>query len=149
MVLRPYYANVGKRLVKTPKIYFTDTGMLCYLAGLKDPEHAAAGPLGGAIFETAVLLEVVKAFVNRGEEPQVHFWRTAAGVEVDLVVEAGGKLIPIEVKLSSSPRPAMANAIRAFREDLGETSGPGYVVHPGNVRLPLAPNVVALPFNDL
>jgi predicted AAA+ superfamily ATPase len=149
MVLRPYYANVGKRLVKTPKIYFTDTGVLCYLAGLKDPEHAAAGPLGGAIFETAVLLEVVKAFVNRGEEPQVHFWRTAAGVEVDLVVEAGGKLIPIEVKLSSSPRPAMANAIRAFREDLGETSGPGYVVHPGNVRLPLAPNVVALPFNDL
>ena len=149
IVLRPYHANVGKRLVKTPKIYFTDTGTLCYLAGLKDPQHAAAGPLGGPIFETAVLLQIVKAFVNRGEEPQVHFWRTSAGVEVDLVVEAGGKLIPIEVKLSSTPRPAMASGIRAFQEDLGERAGPGFVIHPGEVRLPLAPKVLALPFAEL
>jgi uncharacterized protein len=136
IVLRPYHANVGKRLVKTPKVYFTDTGMLCYLAGLKDPDHAAAGPLGGAIFESAVLLEIAKAFVNRGEEPQIHFWHTSAGVEVDLIVEAGGKLIPIEVKLSATPRTAMASGIRAFQEDLGERPGPGFVIHPGGVRLP-------------
>src|SRR6266700_760452 len=102
IVVRPYHVNVGKRLVKTPKVYFTDTGALCHLAGLKDPEHALAGPLGGAIFETAVLLETVKALINRGEEPQVYFWRTSAGLEVDMVVEAGGKLIPIEVKLSAT-----------------------------------------------
>lgn len=149
MVLRPYHANIGKRLVKTPKVYFTDTGMLCHLAGLQDPDHAAAGPLGGAILETAVLMEVVKAFVNRGEEPRVYFWRTSAGVEVDLLVETGGKLIPIEVKLSATPRPAMASGIRAFQEDLGEAAGPGFVVHPGGVRLPLAPRVVALPFSEL
>jgi predicted AAA+ superfamily ATPase len=149
IVLRPYHANVGKRLVKTPKVYFTDTGMLSYLAGLKDPDHAAAGPLGGAIFETAVLLEIAKAFVNRGEEPQIHFWRTSAGVEVDLVVEAGGKLIPIEVKLSATPRPAMASGIRAFQEDLGEKAEQGFVIHPGDVTLPLAPKVVALPFAEL
>ena len=149
IVLRPYHANVGKRLVKTPKVYFTDTGMLCYLAGLKDPDHAAAGPLGGPIFETAVLLQIVKAFVNRGEEPQVYFWRTSVGVEVDLVVEAGGKLIPIEVKLSATPRPAMASGIRAFQEDLGDKAGQGFVIHPGEVRLPLAPKVVALPFAEL
>jgi hypothetical protein len=106
-------------------------------------------PLGGPIFETVVLLEIVKAFVNRGEEPQIHFWRTSAGVEVDLIVEAGGKLIPIEVKLSATPRPAMASGIRAFQEDLGEKAGPGFVVHPGDVRLPLAPKVVALPFSEL
>lgn len=146
IVLRPYFANVGKRLVKTPKVYFTDTGILCHLAGLKDPEHAAAGPLGGVIFETAVVMEVVKAFVNRGEAPQVHFWRTSAGVEVDLVVETGGKLIPIEVKLSATPRPAMANGIRAFREDLGGMAGPGFVIHPGDIRLPLGPELTALPF---
>ena len=149
IVLRPYYANVGKRLVKTPKVYLTDTGILCYLAGLKDPEHAAAGPLGGAIFETAVLLEIVKAYGNRGEEAQVHFWRTSAGVEVDLVVEAAGKLIPIEVKLSATPRPAMASGIRTFQEDLKGKAGSGYVVHPGDVSLPLAPHVVALPFAEL
>jgi len=146
IVLRPYHANIGKRLVKTPKVYFTDTGTLCYLAGLKDPEHAAAGPLGGAIFETAVLLEIVKAFVNRGEEPQIYFWRTSTGVEVDLVVETGGRLIPIEVKLSSTPRPVMANGIRAFQNDLGEKAAAGFVVHPGDIRLPLTPKVVALPF---
>lgn len=149
IVLRPYFANAGKRLVKTPKVYLTDTGLLCYLAGLKDPAHAAAGPLGGPIFETAVLLQIVKAFVNCGEEPQVYFWRTSTGAEVDLVIETGGKLTPIEVKLSGTPRPAMANAIRTFQQDLGEKAGHGFVVHPGNVRLPLAPGVLALPFSEL
>lgn len=149
IVLRPYFVNAGKRLVKTPKIYFTDTGLLCSLAGLRDPEHAAAGPLGGAIFENVVLLQVVKAFVNRGEEPRIHFWRTSAGVEVDLIVESRAKLIPIEVKLSATPRPAMANGIRAFQEDLAEKAGPGFVVHPGDITLPLAPKIVALPFAEL
>jgi predicted AAA+ superfamily ATPase len=149
IVLRPYHANVGKRLVKTPKVYFTDTGTLCYLAGLKDSEHAAAGPLGGAIFETAVLVEIVKSFINRGEEPRIHFWRTSAGVEVDLIVEDNGQLIPIEVKLSSTPRPAMASGIRTFQQDLAGKAGPGFLIHPGDSRLPLTPHIAALPFAEL
>jgi uncharacterized protein len=149
IVLRPYHANIGKRLVKTPKVYFTDTGLLCYLAGLKDPDHAAAGPLGGPIFETAVLLEIVKTFASRGEEPLVYFWRTSTGVEVDFIVETGGRLIPIEVKLSATPRPAMANGIRAFQADLGEKAAGGFVVHPGDVKLPMAPRVTALPYGAL
>ncbi len=123
--------------------------MLCYLAGLKDPDHAAAGPLGGPVFETAVLLEIVKTFVNRGEQAPVHFWRTSAGVEVDLIIEVDNKLVPIEVKLSATPRPAMASGIRAFQEDLGEKAQQGFVIHPGEVHLPLAPKVVALPFARL
>ena len=67
--------------------------------------------MGGAILETAVVSEVVKAFLHRGLEPKVHFWRTATGSEVDLLVEAGGKLVPIEVKLSATPKPAMASGI--------------------------------------
>lgn len=149
IVLRPYFANVGKRLVKTPKVYFMDTGTLCYVAGLRDPEHAAAGPMGGAIFETAVVTEVVKTFLHRGEEPMVYFWRTASGTEVDLVVETGGKLIPIEAKLSATPRPATAHGIKAFRRDFGDKAGAGYVVHPGDVSLPLAPDVLAMPFAGL
>jgi len=148
MVLRPYHANAGKRLVKTPKVYFTDTGTLCYLAGLKEADHAAAGPMGGANFETHVLLQIVKALVNRGEEPRVYFWRTSAGVEVELVVEADGRLIPVEVKVSATPRPAMARGIRTFQEDFGNMAGPGFVVHPGTVRLPLAPGVTALPAGE-
>ncbi|MDG4553457.1 MAG: ATP-binding protein [Candidatus Competibacter sp.] len=149
IVLRPYFANIGRRLVKTPKVYFTDTGTLCYLAGLRDPEHAAAGPLGGAIFETAVLAEIVKTFWHRGEEPQVYFWRTATGVEVDIVVEVGGRIVPVEVKLSATPRPAMASGILALRQDLGDKVEAGYVIHPGEIELPLAPGVRALPFAEL
>lgn len=148
-VLRPYFANVGKRLVKTPKIYLSDVGTLCYLSGLREAEHAAAGPLGGAILETAVLSQIVRTMAHRGEEPRVYFWRTAAGLEVDFVVETGGRLVPIEVKLSGTPRPPMAAAIRTFQEDVGAQAGAGYVVHPGDVRLPLDPRVMALPFSDL
>jgi hypothetical protein len=141
--------NPGKRLVKTPKVYFTDTGTLCHLAGLKDPEHARSGPMGGAIFETAVLMEAVKGFVNRGEEPQVYFWRTSTGVEVDFLIETGKVLIPIEVKLSATPLPGMAAGIRRLREDLGARVGPGYLVHGGKIRLPLGGSVTAIPFADL
>jgi predicted AAA+ superfamily ATPase len=149
LVLRPYHANVGKRLVKTPKVYFTDTGTVCHLAGLRDPLHAASGPMGGSLMETVVLMEVVKTLVNRGEEAAVYFWRTSAGSEVDIVVEHGGQLVPIEVKLSSTARPAMANEIRAFQSEFGKKAAAGYVVHPGDTRLPLAARVTALPFGEL
>lgn len=145
-IIRPYFAYIGKRLVKTPKVYFTDTGTLCFLAGLRDPAHAAAGPMAGAIFETAVLSEIVKTFGCRGLEPQVYFWRTSNGTEVDFIVDAGAKLVPIEVKLSATPRPLMAAGITAFRAALDKRAAPGYVVHPGDIHLPLGPGVTALPF---
>ena len=148
-VLRPYFANVGKRLVKTPKVYFTDVGTLCYLAGLKDPEHAASGPMGGAILETAVLSEIIKTLTHRGIDPQVYFWRTVAGTEVDIVVEAEARLVPIEVKLSATPRPAMASAVKMFQKDFGDKASAGYVVHPGDTTLALGPDVTALPFSNL
>jgi uncharacterized protein len=149
IVLRPYFVNVGKRLVKTPKVYFTDTGTLCYLAGLKDPEHAASGPLGGAIMETAVLMEIVKTLTHQGTEPRVYFWRTSTGAEVDIVVETADGLVPVEVKLSATPHPSMASSIRTFQEDFAEKALPGYVVHTGDIRLPLGPKVTALPLIDL
>jgi predicted AAA+ superfamily ATPase len=149
IVLRPYFANVGKRLVKTPKIYFSDVGTLCYLAGLKDPEHAASGPMGGAIMETAVLSEIVKTLTHRGIDPQVYFWRTMAGTEVDIVVESGGYLVPIEVKSAATPRPAMASTLKIFQDDFADKGLSGYVVHSGDVTLPLGRGIVALPFGLL
>ena len=146
IVVRPYFANIGKRLVKTPKVYFTDVGTLCYLSGLKDPEHAASGPMGGAIMETAVVSEIFKSLSHHGIEPRIYFWRTMAGTEVDILVETEKKLVPIEVKLSATPRPAMAKAIKTFQNDLKEMAMPGYVIHPGDIRLPLGAGVTALPF---
>jgi len=149
IVLRPYFANAVKRLVRTPKVYFTDTGTLCYLVGLRDASHAAAGPMGGPLFETAVLMEIVKAFVHRGQEPPVYFWRTSTGSEVDIVVDAGGRLVPLEVKLSATPNPSMARGILGLRAALGDLVAPEYVVHPGDSRLPLGQGVTSLPFAAL
>jgi len=149
LVLRPYFANVGKRLVKTPKVYFTDTGTLCALVGLTSPDHAAAGPLGGPIFETAVIMEVFKTFLHRGQTPQLYFWRTTTGHEVDLVVETGGKLIPIEIKLTATPRPGMVAGIAELRRLLPDKVGPGWLVHPGDTQMPLGADVRSIPFAEL
>ena len=145
-ILRPYHANVGKRLVKTPKIYFSDVGTLCHLTGLKDAEHALAGPMGGAILETAVLSEIVKTYTHRGDSFSVYFWRTTAGAEVDFIVDTGSRLIPIEVKLSSTPRRAMASSITKLQRDLPNVTSEGYVVHPGSVSSPISEGVRSLPY---
>ncbi len=149
VVVRPYFANIGKRLVKMPKVYFTDTGMLCHLVGLRDPVHAAAGPMGGAILETAVLSEIMKALTHKGITPLVYFWRTQAGTEVDFITETGPELIPVEVKLSATPRSSMASSLKVFLNDFKGFANRGFVVHSGDTVLPLGPGVTALPFNQL
>ncbi len=149
IVVRPYFGNVGKRLVKTPKVYFSDVGTLCHLTGLTDPVHAASGPMAGPIMETAVLSEIVRTVTHRGMNARVSFWRTMVGTEVDFVVETPRGLIPVEVKLSATPRPSMATNIKSFQRDMGDTALPGYVIHPGDVRLPLGNGVTALPFANL
>lgn len=147
-ILRPYYRNAGKRLVKSPKVYFTDPGILCYLAGIQTQEQALGSPLGGPLFEGVVLAELIKAQVSRGQEPRVYFWRTAAGTEVDFVVEDAGRCIPVEARLSSTPRPRMASGIEAFIRDFPE-SATGFVVHTGDLVLPLGERVLALPMHLL
>lgn len=149
VILKPYHVNLGKRLVKTPKVYVTDTGILCYLTRLTDPESAAAGPLAGPIFETAVLLEIIKTMTNRGDTPRVYFWRTSYGAEVDIVVEWGDRLVPIEVKTSATPRAGMTSGLRAFLELYGRKADKGYMVHTGDIRLPLGQGIQAIPFADL
>jgi predicted AAA+ superfamily ATPase len=148
-ILRPYYANIGKRLVKSPKVYFTDTGLLCYLVGLRDTEHAASGPMGGAIFDNLVIAEMFKIYTHRGEEPALYFWRTAHGSEVDLVVEIQDRLIPLEIKQSETPRPEMSTEIVNFQKDFEGKAGQGYVIHPGQMTLPLGKSVLTLPLVNL
>ena len=105
--------------------------------------------MGGAISETAAISEIFKTLMHRGTEPQIYFYRTSAGIEVDIVVEFGSRLVPLEVKLSSTPRPAMASSIKTFREDFKEKAALGYILHTGAVQLPLGPGVTALPFMEL
>ena len=149
VVLRPYHANIGKRLVKSPKVYFTDPGTLCHLVGLNDPVLAARGPLAGALVETLVIGELVKTAWHRGNTPRLHFWRTATGVEVDALVEHAGSLVPVEVKAGATTTPLMARSIGRLRADLGGVVAPGFVVYPGEQRLPLGDDVTALPIAEL
>ncbi|MDL1912834.1 ATP-binding protein [Chloroflexi bacterium CFX6] len=148
-ILRPYYANIGKRLIKSPKVYFTDTGLLCYLVGLRDIEHAIAGPMSGAIFENFVIAELFKIFLHRGEEPNLYYWRTSDGSEVDLIVDAQGELIPIEIKQTKTSNPEMAKEILSFQKIFKNKAGKGYVIYTGNMVLPLEKDVIAFPLNNL
>lgn len=96
--LRPHHANFNKRLVKTSKLYFYDTGLVCWLLGIQTSEQLASHPLRGSIFETFVVAEAMKCRLNAGERPGLHFWRDSNGNEVDLLVEQGLRLLPVEIK---------------------------------------------------
>ncbi|MCL4561440.1 MAG: ATP-binding protein [Chloroflexi bacterium] len=148
-ILRPYFANIGKRLIKSPKVYFVDTGLLCYLVGLRDIEHAAAGPMGGAIFENLIVSDLYKIYLHRGEVPALYFWRTASGAEVDLVIDLQHELIPLEIKLSETARPEMAKELIGFQHVFKEKARPGYVIYPGKMLLPLGQRVATLPLTNL
>ena len=130
-------------------MYFTDVGTLCYLTGLKDVDHLLSGPMAGAIVETYVVSEIYKRLSNRGTEPQIYFWRTSAGTEVDILLDDQGTLIPIEVKATATPKPQMASGVRSIQKDLKKQISNGYVIHIGDIQLPLGEKVTALPFAQL
>ncbi len=150
LLVQPYHANIGKRLAKRPKLYLTDVGLACHLTGLRDPEAAIAGPLGGALFETAVVTEVHRTLLHRGLPAEMYYWGIAGRSEVDLLVRHEGHLVAVEVKLNATPSPRFGDHIRRLFEALpGDTLAPGYVVTPGDSRLPLGASVQALPFARL
>ena len=101
--LRPHHANFNKRLVKASKLYFYDVGLVSWLLGIQTPAQIETHPLRGNIFETFVVAEWMKSFLNRGERPAFYFWRDSNGVEVDLLIEQGdiahgGRIVPVEIK---------------------------------------------------
>lgn len=102
-VVRPWHGNLGKRLVKRPKVYWTDTGVLAHLLASGNADLAAKGPLAGPLVETAVLDEITRTLAHRGERPRIYFWRTSTGDEVDFLVQCADGLIAIEVKASATP----------------------------------------------
>jgi uncharacterized protein len=143
--LPPYAASLGKRLVKRPKVYFLDTGTLAYLLGVTQREQVLHGVAAGPLFETAVLGQLHRLFLHRGERASLFFWRTAAGHEVDFVVEDGESLIPVEAKLTATPTARDAAAIEQFQRLVGPRAGRGLVVCLCRERFPLTRTVDAVP----
>lgn len=101
--LSPWHRNYGKRVVKTPKFYFFDSALVNLLTRQPDPSAALAGPMAGALLEGWVVMEAVKAFMALGRKPDLYYWRSHDGLEVDLLIVINGKLQSVEIKLTATP----------------------------------------------
>ncbi|MBU0987141.1 MAG: ATP-binding protein, partial [Proteobacteria bacterium] len=130
-VLAPHHKNIKKRMVKTPKLYFTDTGVLSFLLSIRSPDELTGHPLFGNIFETFVISELYKRVYHTGEKPSFYFYRDKTGHEVDLIVDIGPKLLPIEIKASKTYHPELKSNISAWLNFKGNTADKGYVVYRG------------------
>lgn len=119
-LLYPYYKNIGKRLVKSPKLYFTDTGLASYLLGLHEKETLLNSPSFGPLFETAVVVDILKRFLNFGVLPSLYYLRTRDGLEADLVLDLAGSLYLFEMKATMTILPRHASALQKLKTDLGD-----------------------------
>ena len=102
-LLKPYSSNVEKRVVKTPKLYFMDTGLAAYLTRWTNPEVMQSGAMAGAFFETYVVGEIIKSFSNNGEDAPIYFYRDKDKIEIDLLIEQNNTLYPVEIKKTATP----------------------------------------------
>jgi predicted AAA+ superfamily ATPase len=136
--LPPYAVNRTKRLIKAPKLYWGDTGVALYLGGIGEPE--------GAHLENLVLHDLMAWRDSRLERAEVGYWRTAVGEEVDFVIEADDRLLPIEIKAAGRPRLQDARNLRIFRGEYGSQSRAGLLLHTGTTLEWLTPDVLAAPW---
>lgn len=109
-----YYKNFGKRLLKTPKLYFTDVGLAASLLGIHTVEQVSRDPLLGGLFENLVIVEALKSQMNRGETPELYYWRDRHGLEVDLLLPQNRRIQPIEIKASYTYHQSLANNLEKF-----------------------------------
>nr|MCH9703914.1 DUF4143 domain-containing protein [Chlamydiota bacterium] len=130
--LHPYYENLGKRLVKSPKIYFCDVGLACYLLGIQDLNQVQRDPLRGQLVENLVTLELFKKRLNQGQDPDFYFFRDAHGHEVDLIWSQARNLIPIEIKSSQTFNRSFLKNLQFFQELVGERAVSPYVIYAGD-----------------
>ncbi|MBQ9282137.1 MAG: ATP-binding protein [Treponema sp.] len=100
--LEPYFENYTKRLIKSPKIYFYETGLTSYLLGIKNPDQISRDPLVGNLFENMVIVEILKSQFNKGMEKSLYYFRDSKGFEIDLIIADGRKIIPVEIKSAST-----------------------------------------------
>ncbi len=146
-LLQPFSLNINKRIIKTPKVYFTDTGLVCYLCRWLTPETLANGAMAGSLYETFIVSEILKSYYNAGREPDLYFFRNTDGQEVDLLFYRDGKLYPVEIKKTSSPNVKDAKhfgTLSTFFPSL-EVSEGGIICNADDL-LPLGQNFKIIPF---
>ena len=134
--LPPWHENRGKRLVKSPKLYFYDTGIACALLQIGTTEQLLRDPLRGGLFENLMIVEKLKAGLNRGERPELYFYRDSNGVEVDLVEHREGRLLPTEIKSSMTFHPDFCRSLQTFAERYSDICGRPTVQYAGSESFP-------------
>jgi predicted AAA+ superfamily ATPase len=133
--LPPFFENVRKRVVKAPKYFFTDTGLVCHLLSIETAQQALRDPLRGHLYENWIIMEVLKARLNRGLRPDLYFYRDSHGNEVDLIVREAGKLYPVEIKSARTFTPEFLKGIEHFAKAAGNRAGVGVVLYDGDSAL--------------
>ena len=134
--LQPWFSNIGKRLTKTPKLYFYDTGLLCYLLGIRTQEQLRTSPFTGAIFENFIVSETLKNYYNRGERPELYFYRDDSKVEVDLLdfTDPANRRL-YEIKTSQTYHSRLARAVISIGDALGIPAQGRIVLYQGDEEL--------------
>ena len=146
-LLQPYYKNLGKRIVKSPKLYFLDTGLVSYLSGNTTKEIIENGPMAGALFENFVISEIYKSFCNRGIKPPLYHFRDSQGVEVDLLLEYENKYLLLELKMTMTPKKDHASGLEKVNKLF--PTAKSIVLCNVNNKVPLSKETVAIHWLDI
>ena len=147
-LLPPHFRNFNKRLIKTPKLYFYDTGLACWLLGVQDKNQLINHAMRGALFETWVISELLKGRFNRGLPSNLYFWRDSAGNEIDILVDQGEQLAPIEVKSGKTVAADFFGALRKWCTQAGPAAGPATLIYAGD-KQQRRTDVTVLPWQDV
>lgn len=131
-LLRPYHGNFSKRLIKSPKLYFLDSGLLCYLLGIRKPGELLVHSSRGAVFESWVISELYKSYYHTGKQPAMYFFRDSNNNEIDLLVEHGSKVLPIEIKSGQTINDEFFKGLEYWRKLSGLKDSPALLIYGGD-----------------
>jgi len=132
MMLHPHHQNFNKRLIKSSKLYFVDTGLLCYLLRIRHAQDMMLHASRGAIFESFVVSELYKRALHEAHEPDLYFWRDSAGHEVDIIIDRGTELIPVEIKSGKTLTPDFFKGLDFWKKISGNQVGPAALIYAGD-----------------
>jgi len=144
--LPPYFENFGKPLTKSPKYYFVDSGLLCFLLGIQNPDQVTRDPLIGNLFENLIVIECLKAQLNQGKHPNVYFFRDSNGLEIDILWQNGRQLVPIEIKSSATFHTSLLKGLKRFKKVIDCDNQ--YLVYSGESKT-MSDNTELLAFNEI
>ena len=146
-ILQPYHNNINSRVIKTPKVYFMDTGLVCYLTGWNAPQTLENCAMSGELLETYVISEIVKSWWHNGKQPNIYYYRDKDRREIDVILEENGVLYPIEIKKKSNPNAGDIKAFDAVETVLKQKRGHGAVLCMARTHLPITAEVDAVPIS--